>query len=72
MLADHAKARFYLKKMKNYFKNKITFAEPKSKYLVNSSLSGQQDLWPWHTIVQRKTFSPLQHYSLTRAKIWCQ
>ena len=64
---------------KNHSKNKITFAKPKPKYLVNFLHFGQQDLWPWHTIifpdppiVQRRTLSPSQHASLTRVKIWCQ
>ena len=65
--------------MKNYSKNKIIIAKPKSKYLVNLLFFGQQYFQPWHTttspnppIVRRRTFSPFQHSSLTRAKIWCQ
>ena len=64
---------------KNYSKNKITLAKLKPKYLVNFSFPGQQDFLrrygttlPNSLIVRRRTFSPLQHSSLTRAKIWCQ
>ena len=78
ILADYGKARFYLRN-KNYSKNKITLAKPKPKYLVNFLFFGQQDLWSWHTIssphppiVWCRTFSPLHHSSLTRAKIRCQ
>ena len=57
--------------MKNFFKNKITLAKPKSKYLINLLFFGQQDLQLWHTTtssipptLQRRIFF-LQHSSFT-------
>ena len=43
ILADYGKTDSFLRN-KNYSKNKITLAKPKTKYLVNFLFFGQQNL----------------------------
>ena len=67
--------------LENKTNSKTRFLLPNRSQNIWSTLpsSGQQDLHWWCTITHPnppfaldRTFSPLQHSSLTRVKMWCQ